>query len=107
MNTMVLSSTGQHWTASPGFADGVLIAMIQNMGECLCPCCLIPKSRVHQIATERDILQQKLLQRCDSQTQRDKIAAARQLIYEKHYAVQTPQVEELLKGESLVPTLVE
>ena len=21
MNTMVLSSTGQHWTASPGFAD--------------------------------------------------------------------------------------
>ena len=21
MNTMVLASTGQHWTASPGFAD--------------------------------------------------------------------------------------
>ena len=21
MNTMALSSTGQHWTASPGFAD--------------------------------------------------------------------------------------
>ena len=85
----------------------VLIAMIRNMGECLCPRCLIPKSRVHQIATERDILQRKLLQRCNSQTWRDKIAAARQLIYEKHYAVQTPQVEELLKGKSLVPTLVE
>ena len=77
------------------------------MGECLCPCCLIPKSRVHQIATETDILQQKLLQCCKSKAQYDKIAAAHQLIYEKEYAVQTPQVEELLKGKSLVPTLVE
>jgi len=77
------------------------------MGECLCPRCLIPKSKVHQIATERDMLQRKLLRRCDTKERRDKVATARRLIYEKQYAVNTPQVEELLKCESLVPTLVE
>ncbi|KAF9238706.1 hypothetical protein BU15DRAFT_47464, partial [Melanogaster broomeanus] len=35
---------------------------------------------------------------------RDKVAAARHLIYEQHYVVDTLQVEELLKNESLVPT---
>jgi len=85
----------------------VLIAMVQNMGECLCPRCLIPKSRVHQIATERDMLQWKLLWCCDMKERCDKVAIAWRLIYEKQYAVNTPQVEELLKCESLVPTLVE
>ena len=47
-----------------------------------------------------------LLQRCDNKDQRDKVVAARQLIYEKHYAVHNFHVEELLKDESLVPTLV-
>ena len=48
-----------------------------------------------------------LLRRCDNKDQRDKVIAARQLIYEKHYAVHNSQVEELLKNESLVPTLVQ
>ena len=77
------------------------------MGACPCPCCLIPKSRVKLIATERDMLQQKLLQRCDTQKQHDNVTAARRLIYKKQYAVHTAQVEALLKSESLVPTLVE
>ena len=76
------------------------------MGACLCPRCLIPKSRVHQIAAEMDMLQRKLLQRSDTKERRDKVVAARRLIYEAHYAVHTSQVEELLKSESLVPTLV-
>ena len=77
------------------------------MGVCLCPRCLIPKSKVYQIATERDILHQTTLQRCDTKERRDKVVAARRLIYEKQYAVHASQVEELLKSESLVPTLVE
>ena len=85
----------------------VLIATICNMGECLCPCCLIPKSRVHQIATATDILHWKVFTCCDTKEWCDKVATAHQLIYEKHYAVHTPQVKELLKDESLVPTLVE
>lgn len=76
------------------------------MGTCLCPCCLIPKSRVHQIATEMNMLQWKLLQCSDTKEWCDKVIAAHRLIYEAHYAVHTSQVEELLKSESLVPTLV-
>ena len=76
------------------------------MGACPCPRCLIPKSRFHQVATERDLLQQMLLQRRDNKDQHNKVVAARRLIYEKHYVVHNSQVEELLKDESLVPTLV-
>jgi len=76
------------------------------MGMCLCPCCLIPKSRVHQIAAEMDMLQWKLLQHSDTKEWCDKVVTARRLIYEVHYAVHTLQVEELIKSEFLVPTLV-
>ena len=41
------------------------------------------------------------------QNQHNKVVAARRLIYEKHYAVHSSQVKELLKNESLVPTLVQ
>ena len=84
----------------------VLIATIWNMGACLCPHCLILKSRFHQVAAERDLLQRTLLQRRDNKDRHDKVVATRRLIYEKHYAVHNSQVKELLKDESLVPTLV-
>ena len=61
---------------------------------------------MHHIGMERDILQRQFLARTDTQERRDKIVAARQLIYEKNYVVNTPQVEALLKEESLVPTKV-
>ena len=77
------------------------------MGACPCPCCLTPKSGFHQIATERDMLQWKLLQHCDNKDQCNKVVATRRLIYKKHYAVHSSQVKELLKNESLVPTLVQ
>ena len=35
-----------------------------------------------------------------------KVTTSRQLIYDKGYVVGTPQVEALLKEESLVPTMV-
>ena len=64
-------------------------------------------SRVHQVATERDMLQQTILQCCDTKERCDKVVAARRLIYEKQYVLHASQVEELLKSKSLVPTLVE
>ena len=76
------------------------------MGTCPCPCCLIPKSWFHQVAAERALLQWMLLQCCDNKDWHDKVVAACRLIYEKHYAVHNSQVKELLKDESLVPTLV-
>ncbi|KIM58439.1 hypothetical protein SCLCIDRAFT_1191277, partial [Scleroderma citrinum Foug A] len=89
------------FTYSADYPEKVLIATIRNMGVCPCPHCLIPKSRVHQIATERDMLQQMFLQCCDTKEWHDKVVAAHRLIYEKQYGVHASQVEELLKSESL------
>ena len=52
------------------------------------------------------MLQRQLLARRDTQERREKVVAACQLIYKKHYVVDTPQVEVLLREESLVPTKV-
>ncbi|KIJ64394.1 hypothetical protein HYDPIDRAFT_90003, partial [Hydnomerulius pinastri MD-312] len=93
------------FTYSADYPEKILIATIRNLGTCPCPRCLIPKSRIQHIATERDILQRKLLRRCDTKERREKVATARRLIYERQYTVDTAQVEALLKDESLVPTL--
>ena len=76
------------------------------MGVCPCPHCLIPKSKVHQIATERDMAQRMTLLCCDTKAWCNKVVATCRLIYERQYAVHASQIEELLKSESLVPTLV-
>ena len=57
--------------------------------------------------TERDTFQRVALARKDTQERRNKVVAARRLIYEQNYVVDTPQVEALLKEESLVPTKVQ
>ena len=61
---------------------------------------------MHHVATEEDILQRGVLARRDTVERREKVFAARRLIYEEQYVVGTPQVETLLKPESLVPTMV-
>ena len=50
--------------------------------------------------------QWRVLACVDTKERRDKVAAARQLIYQQHYVIDTPQVEALLKPESLLPTKV-
>ncbi|KAH7916892.1 hypothetical protein BV22DRAFT_997067, partial [Leucogyrophana mollusca] len=92
------------FTYSADYPEKILIATIRNLGTCLCPRCLIPKDRVQNLGTERDMLQRTLLARTDNQERREKIDAARKLIYESNYAVDTDQVERMLKPESLVPT---
>lgn len=62
---------------------------------------------MHHIGMESDILQHQVLAHRDTQERQNKIAAARQLIYEKNYVVNTLQVEALLKEESLVLTKVQ
>ena len=61
---------------------------------------------MQHVATEADILQRRILARRDTVERREKISAARRLIYEDQYVVDTLQVESLLKPESLVPTIV-
>ena len=52
----------------------------------------------------RDINQQKTLACVDDIHRRSKVYAARRVIYEKHYQVNSAAVEAMLKDESLVPT---
>ena len=61
---------------------------------------------LQNVAMENDMLQHAILARHDTEERREKISAARRLIYEEQYVVDTPQVESLLKPESLVPTIV-
>jgi hypothetical protein len=53
-----------------------------------------------------DMKQRSRLARVDDQSTRKKIKLARSIIYEKNFAIDTNAVEELLKDESLTPTLV-
>jgi hypothetical protein len=87
-------------------ANRVLIANIRNLGACLCPRCLIPKDRVHNLASQKDMLQRHLSARKDDEERRKKVVDARRFIYEQQYVVNALQVEMLLKNESLVPTKV-
>lgn len=61
---------------------------------------------VHNLATEKDMRDRELLARHDNRKRAQAIQDARDLIYKGNYATTTPQVEALLKPESLVPMLV-
>ena len=78
----------------------------QELGKMPMPWGLIPKYRTFLLAMELDLLQCRLLSCSDTAHHCEKIMSARKLIYEKHYAVDGMQIEELLKDESLVPTTV-
>jgi len=84
----------------------ILIAGIRNLGTCLCPRCLIPKNHVHNLGTRSDIRQRKTLLREDNIHRHTSVAAARRVIYEKHYQVDSTAVNNILKKESWVPALV-
>jgi hypothetical protein len=53
-----------------------------------------------------DMKQRKTLARVDDDTRRWKVDTARNIIYQKNFAVDTNAVEELLQPQSLVPTAV-
>ena len=84
----------------------VLIANIHNLGICPCPRCLTPKSQIDDLGLNNNMQQQQLLACVDMEEQWSKVAAAHHIIYQEHYVVNIPQVEALLKDESLVPTKV-
>jgi hypothetical protein len=53
-----------------------------------------------------DMKQRNTLARVDNDARRSKVDTARNIIYNKNYAVDTDAVEELLQPQSLVPTVV-
>jgi hypothetical protein len=52
----------------------------------------------------RDMMQRETLARVDDLSRRNRVASAREIIYEKQYAVDSKPVENILKVDSLVPT---
>lgn len=67
---------------------------------------MIRKDKIQDMGMKSDMLQRNVLSRHDTLDRRMKVSTARQFIYGQQYAVDTLQVEEFLKSESLVPTVV-
>ncbi|KAG8700843.1 hypothetical protein FRC11_012623, partial [Ceratobasidium sp. 423] len=74
------------------------------MGTCLCPRCLAKKSAASKIGTASDT-RARGYRRTENKKRTAKVLEARRLIYELGYSVQSQAVEELLFGESYVPTM--
>jgi hypothetical protein len=87
-------------------SDRILIASIRNLGRCPCPRCLIPLDRVSKMGMRRDMTQRRTLARIDDVKRRNCVETAREKIYEQGYVVNSRVVEDLLQGDSLVPTAV-
>ena len=53
-----------------------------------------------------DMRRRQLLAHTDDDNRQNKVLRARELIFERNYAVNTPQIEKLLRDQSLVPITV-
>ena len=82
----------------------ILIASIRNLGNRPCPRCLIPLSHVHNMGMARDMIQRETMARVDDIHRRTSVNAARRVIYEKNFQVNSTGVENMLQDMSLVPT---
>lgn len=63
-------------------------------------------NRVPNMGRPRDMAQRQTLARVDDVDRRHRIASAREIIYEKKFAVNSAAVNRLLQPDSLVPTAV-
>ncbi|KAG2339571.1 hypothetical protein BDR05DRAFT_891592, partial [Suillus weaverae] len=93
----------QIFTCSADYPEKVLVATIQQLGGCPCLRCLIPTNRLHQLGMVRDRQQRATLTH-SNHSRSQLIATTHNLIYEKHYGVDSTVIELLLKPESWVPT---
>ena len=81
------------------------MAGLRYMGLCPCPRCLIKKTELSALGTLRDGNRRVRIRVNDHHFQ-TKVAIARDIIYKQGYRVNADVVNNLLKGESLVPTTV-
>jgi hypothetical protein len=109
LTLQIIQKSTCHWRRHLPYPDciyRVLLASIRDKGICACPQCLIPLSRARNMGMLRDMKQRDTLARVDDEDRRRKVAIAREIIYEKNYAVNNDNVEALLREQSLVPTSV-
>ncbi|KAI0039303.1 hypothetical protein FA95DRAFT_1451096, partial [Auriscalpium vulgare] len=93
------------FTYSADYPEKVLIAGIRDKGSCPCPRCLISFDDIPGLGTAADTALRKDSVRYDDGLRRDLVATARDLIYNDGYVVNSTRVDELLKSQSLVPTV--
>jgi hypothetical protein len=84
----------------------VLVANIRSKGHCPCPRCLIPISRFYRLGMKQDTQQRESLARVDDEKRRYAVSTARDIIYNKNYAVNSKVLKPLLTEQSLTPTIV-
>lgn len=83
-----------------------LIASIRDKGQCPCPRCTLSISKVEQLGTLEDLAHRAQSIRLDDEEYRRTILEARKLIFEDNRAVDSREVEDLLKPKSWTPTAV-
>ena len=106
LQTTLRSEFLLHCTTSSDDFLRILIASIQNLGTCPCPCCCIPLNCVYQMGMPEDRNRRTTLARVDDAHCQNLVVAARCIIYEKHYQINSKAVEDLLWNESLTPNVV-
>ncbi|KIM42576.1 hypothetical protein M413DRAFT_408453 [Hebeloma cylindrosporum] len=89
---------------SADYPKKVLIATIRDKGQCPCPRCKVTKEEVSNVGKPSDMNIRKSRARKDDEDHQNRVRAARSLIYQKGYVVNSTYVDDLLKADSLVPT---
>ena len=84
----------------------VLIATIRDKGKHPCPRCNVAKEDIAQLGWQIDARTRENKARHDNDEYRWKVDTARDIIYNRHFTVNSEAVETILKEESLVPTKV-
>lgn len=79
---------------------------MRDKGRCPCPRCKTTFDDIPALGTSADRERRVKAVRQDMAEREARVAEARRIIYEEHYVVNSPRVEELLQPESLVPTEV-
>lgn len=76
------------------------------MGSCPCPRCTVAKEDIPGLGTLVDMATRVEKRRADTADRQNRIEKARELIYKDGYVVNSTRVDDLLKVDSLVPTVV-
>ncbi|KAG5634352.1 hypothetical protein H0H81_002284 [Sphagnurus paluster] len=93
------------FTYSADYPEKVLVVSIRDMGQYPSPRCKVNKDNIPNLGTIEDMETRRNHRRRDDEDRHSRVLKARELIYEKGYIVNSERVDELLKDESLVPTL--
>ncbi|KII83957.1 hypothetical protein PLICRDRAFT_46731 [Plicaturopsis crispa FD-325 SS-3] len=89
------------FTYSADYPEKVLLATIKNLGQCPCPRCLVLKVDIDKMGLTSDMRTRTAKLRGYFA---EKVALAREFVYNRGIAVTGAAVERILKPFSLVPT---